>query len=80
MPEGSERILKPEQPDEFIEFLLAGQPATGEFHFRRCGYGVVVQVQLPLCPMCSGTAWEEPSRGLIRRRRSDRRHERRASS
>jgi rubrerythrin len=73
MPEGSERILEPGEPDGFIVFRLTGQPAEGEFRCSQCGYGVVVQVQLPRCPMCSGTAWEETSWGAIRRRPVDRR-------
>jgi rubrerythrin len=68
MPEGSERIQEPVEQDEYVAFLLTGQPAAGEFHCSQCGYGVVVQLQLPRCPMCSGTAWEKTVVGAIRRR------------
>ena len=54
--------------NDFAAFLLTGQPGAGEFHCSRCGYGVIVQVELPRCPMCSGTAWEEPGSGAMRRR------------
>jgi rubrerythrin len=68
MPEGSERIPESGEQEEFVAFLVTGQPAAGEFHCSQCGYGVVVQLQLPRCPMCSGTAWEETNWGAIRRR------------
>ncbi len=42
----------------YVEFVATGQPAVGEFHCAECGYGVTVQRQLPLCPMCGGTSWE----------------------
>ena len=44
--------------DDFVEFLRAGSPATGEFRCSSCGYGVTVHVALPQCPMCTGTSWE----------------------
>jgi hypothetical protein len=71
MAEGSERILEPGERDEFVEFHLTGQSATGDFQCSSCGYGVVVQARLPRCPMCSGTAWEESGWGALRRRPSD---------
>lgn len=43
---------------DYVEFLRAGAPATGEFRCSGCGYGVTVQAKLPLCPMCAGTTWE----------------------
>ena len=64
MPEGSERI--PETQDGFAQFLRTGQPAAGEFHCSECGYGVIVQRELPRCPMCSGTGWEQARWGAIR--------------
>ena len=42
----------------YVEFLSAGEPAVGQFHCSDCGYGVVIQRVLPLCPMCRGTVWE----------------------
>jgi rubredoxin len=44
--------------DEYIEFLVAGDTAKGEFHCSECGYGVTIVRALPLCPMCGGTSWE----------------------
>jgi rubredoxin len=38
---------------------VTGAVAVGEFHCSGCGYGVIVQRVLPLCPMCGGTAWEQ---------------------
>jgi rubrerythrin len=58
--------------EDVVEFLVAGQAAAGEFHCSRCGYGVIVAVELPRCPMCSGTSWEQPSWGLISRRALER--------
>src|SRR5579872_5936474 len=39
--------------------FVAGAPAVGEFNCRDCGYGVIVQRVLPLCPMCRGSVWEQ---------------------
>lgn len=44
--------------DGFVDFLAAGQAAVGEFRCSECGYGVIVQRELPPCPMCQGEAWE----------------------
>ena len=44
--------------DEFVEFVTAGTPVTGEYHCSGCGYGVTVHAALPVCPMCGGTTWE----------------------
>jgi rubrerythrin len=46
----------------YVEFAASGQHAAGEFQCAECGYGIAVQRQLPLCPMCGGTAWERASR------------------
>jgi hypothetical protein len=43
---------------DYVEFHVAGSPATGEYHCADCGYGVTVQAVLPQCPMCAGTSWE----------------------
>jgi rubrerythrin len=43
---------------DYVEFLLTGTSAAGEYHCADCGYGVTVHGALPQCPMCSGTTWE----------------------
>lgn len=43
---------------DFVEFVLAGAAAEGEYHCSSCGYGVTVRASLPQCPMCAGTTWE----------------------
>ena len=43
----------------YVEFWATGANVTGEFHCAECGYGVTVYRELPQCPMCSGTAWEQ---------------------
>lgn len=48
-----------EGEDAFVEFHVAGDAATGEFHCADCGYGITVQAKLPICPMCAGRAWEQ---------------------
>lgn len=46
--------------------FAAGAAARGEFHCGRCGYGVSVRRQLPVCPMCRGTGWySSPGRPLV---------------
>ena len=44
--------------EEFVEFLRAGERATGAFECVACRYGAVVRAELPSCPMCHGTLWE----------------------
>jgi hypothetical protein len=46
-------------PDEYVEFLVSGAAAKGEFHCSECGYGVTIVRVLPVCPMCQGTSWEQ---------------------
>ena len=43
----------------YVEFFATGDHAVGEFHCGECGYGVIVSRELPRCPMCSGTTWEQ---------------------
>jgi hypothetical protein len=43
----------------FVPFWQAGASAKGEFHCAECSYGVIVTRELPTCPMCGGTAWEQ---------------------
>ena len=43
---------------DFVDFLLAGERADGEFHCAECTYGIAVRGPLPHCPMCGGSAWE----------------------
>jgi rubredoxin len=43
----------------YIAFWTTGEAVKGEFHCSECGYGVTVHRELPLCPMCQGTAWEQ---------------------
>jgi hypothetical protein len=45
--------------DEYVQFWAAGDRAKGEFHCSDCGYGVTVHTQLPACPMCASTSWEQ---------------------
>ena len=56
MPEGVP--IETFQAAGFVEFLVTGEQAAGDFHCAECGYGVSVQRRLPLCPMCGGTSWE----------------------
>ncbi|MBX5474731.1 MAG: hypothetical protein IRZ20_06910 [Thermoleophilia bacterium] len=45
--------------DEVVELATVGEAAVGEFRCAECGYGVIVQRELPACPMCGGTRWEQ---------------------
>jgi rubrerythrin len=53
----------------YVAFRATGEPAKGEFHCSECGYGVTVYRELPLCPMCGGTAWEQAAWSPFTRRR-----------
>jgi hypothetical protein len=44
---------------EYVAFWATGVSAKGEFHCAECSYGVIVTRELPTCPMCGGTAWEQ---------------------
>jgi rubredoxin len=48
-----------ERTDDYIEFQAAGDPAKGQYRCSGCGYGVTVHDELPTCPMCAGTEWEQ---------------------
>jgi hypothetical protein len=45
--------------DDFVQFWAAGESGKGEFRCADCSYGVTVYTKLPVCPMCSGTSWEQ---------------------
>src|SRR5665213_1546094 len=51
MSEGSDWTAESLESTGFVDFLRTGQPAAGEVHCSGCGYGVVVEVELPRCPM-----------------------------
>ena len=53
----------------YVPFLAAGESAVGEFQCAECRYGVTVQRELPLCPMCGGAAWEHGAWSPLRRAR-----------
>jgi rubredoxin len=46
----------------FVDFAVAGTEVSGEFRCTDCGYGAIVQRELPQCPMCGGTVWESRDR------------------
>jgi len=48
-----------EQQIDFVEFFTTGDPAIGRYQCSECSYGVSIQRELPLCPMCGGTVWEQ---------------------
>jgi hypothetical protein len=56
---GRDMTTVPVAPDEYVEFLVSGAAAKGEFHCAECGYGVTIVRVLPVCPMCQGTSWEQ---------------------
>jgi hypothetical protein len=51
----------------FVSFWEAGSNVKGEFHCAECSYGVIVSRELPTCPMCGGSIWEESSWSPFRR-------------
>jgi lipopolysaccharide biosynthesis regulator YciM len=56
-----EVTMRDDTVDEAIEFLEAGRKAKGQYRCSECGYGVTVHDELPTCPMCSATVWEQAS-------------------
>jgi rubrerythrin len=55
--EPQERVTEP--GEEYVKFSGAGERAKGQFQCSECGYGVTVHRTLPVCPMCSGSSWEQ---------------------
>lgn len=45
--------------DEYVQFRAAGEHGKGEYRCSECAYGVTVYRTLPVCPMCSGSSWEQ---------------------
>jgi rubrerythrin len=56
---------------DYVAFRRTGETAKGSFRCADCGYGVVVNAPLPLCPMCGSMVWEEVR--AVRRRPSSQR-------
>ena len=55
--EPRERVT--EQGEDYVQFSGAGESGKGQFQCSECGYGVTVHRTLPVCPMCSGSSWEQ---------------------
>jgi rubrerythrin len=66
MPEGPG--VEAQHPARYVELFATGGAAVGEFRCAACGYGVMVQRLLPLCPMCGGNVWEHARPGARLRR------------
>jgi rubredoxin len=47
------------EPGGYVQFWSTGQAVKGEFKCSECAYCVTVFRELPQCPMCSGTSWEQ---------------------
>jgi hypothetical protein len=45
--------------DDYVAFVNAGSRAIGQYRCADCGYGITIHAELPVCPMCGGTTWEE---------------------
>jgi hypothetical protein len=48
-----------EQQIDYVEFFATGDAVVGRYQCSECSYGVSIQRELPLCPMCGGTLWEQ---------------------
>jgi len=44
---------------DYVQFHATGTAVTGAYTCADCGYGVTLRSSLPVCPMCSGTSWEQ---------------------
>jgi hypothetical protein len=62
-----QRLEVREADRDYVEFWPAGARAKGEFRCSDCGYGVVVTVTLPTCPMCACESWEQAPWSPFRR-------------
>jgi rubrerythrin len=61
----------PDEVDDFVRLLSAGERGKGEYHCAECGYGVAVWNELPRCPMCGGESWEQSDWSPFSRARSE---------
>ena len=61
------RAIRVQDDTEYIEFARTGAIVVGAFHCAGCGYGVTVHAELPTCPMCGGTSWEQVAWSPFRR-------------
>jgi hypothetical protein len=52
-----ERVSEP--AGDFVQLWAAGDTGKGDYRCSECDYGVTVYRTLPVCPMCSGTSWEQ---------------------
>ncbi|MFN2627688.1 MAG: hypothetical protein ABR569_03500 [Gaiellaceae bacterium] len=59
--------INADELDGYVQFWGTGEPVKGEFRCANCGYGVTVYRNLPLCPMCGGTSWEQSAWSPISR-------------
>jgi len=48
-----------EAPEDYVQFVPAGEHVKGEYRCAECGYGVTVYRELPRCPMCGNETWEQ---------------------
>ena len=55
--EPQERVTEP--GEDYVQFSGAGDSAKGQFQCSECGHGLTVHRTLPVCPMCSGSSWEQ---------------------
>jgi len=47
------------KPGRSSTVVATGSRATGQYRCADCGYGITLHGELPDCPMCGGTSWEE---------------------
>jgi rubrerythrin len=48
-------------------FNRASGPDTAELRCSKCGYGIMVSGEPPMCPMCRSSAWQASDVGLTSR-------------
>jgi rubrerythrin len=56
--------------DDYVRFWAAGESGKGEYRCSECAYGVTVYRTLPVCPICSGSSWEQAAWSPFSRARS----------
>ena len=55
----TEQLVGKDVPEDYVDFISAGEHVKGEFHCSECGYGVTIYRELPVCPMCGNGSWEQ---------------------
>jgi Zn finger protein HypA/HybF involved in hydrogenase expression len=54
------RLAEDDRAEDYhLPLSVAGERGKGAYRCAECSHGVTVHRVLPLCPLCSGSSWEQ---------------------